>query len=67
MFELYVGSESSSDSLVETGVHLFRSGLLLKLSFVGTGIWGLAGPVVSGVGRGRTSSSPPLPPPSLGT
>ena len=38
MFELYVGSESSSDSLVETGVHSFRSGLLLKLSFVGMGI-----------------------------
>ena len=38
VFELYVGSESSSDSLVETGVHSFRSGLLLKLSFVGVGI-----------------------------
>ena len=65
MFELYVGSESSSDSLVETGVHSFRSGLLLKLSFVGVGIWGLAGPVVFGVGRGRMSSSSSLPSPRL--
>ena len=65
MFELYVGSESSSDSLVKTGVLSFRSGLLLKLSFVGVGVWGLAGPVVSGVGRGWTSSSSSLPSPRL--
>ena len=65
MFGLYVGSESSSDSLVETGVLLFGSGSLLKLSFAGVGIWGLAGPVVSGVGRGWTSSSSSLPSPRL--
>ena len=38
VFGLYVGSESSSDSLVETGVLLFRLGLLLKLNFVGMGV-----------------------------
>ena len=38
MFGLYVGFESSSDSLVEAGVFSFRSGLLLKLIFVGMGI-----------------------------
>ena len=65
MFELYVGFESSSDSLVEAGVFSFRSGLLLKLSFVGVSVWGLAGPVVSGVGRGWTSSSSSLPSPRL--
>ena len=65
MFELYVGSESSSDSLVEAGVLSLRLGLLLKLGFVGVGVWVLAGPVVSGVGRGWTSSSSSLPSPRL--
>ena len=61
MFELYVGFESSPDSLVEAGVLSLRSGSLLKLGFVGVGVWSLAGPVVFGVGRGRMSSSSSLP------